>query len=205
VAEKKGISIRDVKMKNGKTIAEIISALLNAPLVAFFSFTILILVLNPLPSLEILVISWSFGAILPFVIIIGMALKGITSDIYASDRKTRTKPFIGAMISYLIGTIILAYLNSPNSLTALMMCYVINSFILLLITQIWKISIHTSGITGPVTFLVHQIGTVMLPLFLLLLPVTWARIKLKAHTKSQTIAGALITIGLTLAQIKIYL
>jgi len=192
-------------MEKGNKIAEVISALLNAPLVAFFSFTILILVLNPISSLELLIISWVFGAILPFVILLGMALKGITSDIYASDRRTRTKPFLGAMISYLTGTIILVTLNSPQSLTALMMCYAINSFILLLITQVWKISIHTSGITGPATFLVHQIGNTMLPVFILLLPVTWARIKLKAHTRSQAIAGALLTIGLTLAQVEIYL
>jgi membrane-associated phospholipid phosphatase len=104
-----------------------------------------------------------------------------------------------------MGIVSLVLLNAPESLVALMTCYVVNSLVMLAITQVWKISIHASGIAGPATFLLHQYGVLMLLFLALLLPVGWARIKLKAHSPNQVVVGALLTIILTWAQSELYL
>lgn len=133
-----------------------------------------------------------------------MVRRGDIPDIYASERQTRTKPFIGALASYLMGVFALKIVGAPQSLVALMACYFVNSLAMMIISRVWKISIHASGIAGPATFLVHQLGIRMLPFSMLLLPTAWARIKLGAHDLKQVIAGALLTIGLTLVQLELY-
>jgi hypothetical protein len=45
----------------------------------------------------------------------------------------------------------------------------------------------------------------MLPFFALLLPTAWARIQLGEHDLNQVMAGALLTIGLTLMQLELFL
>jgi len=155
--------------------------------------------------LLLLIVSAFFAAIFPLMVIFFMVKMGVILDVYASERRTRTKPFLVAITSYLLGIIILTILGAPQSLVALMACYFVNSLVMVAISQVWKISIHTSGITGPATFLVHQLGLWMLPFFALIFPVGWSRVKLGAHDLSQLAAGALLTIGLTLVQLEIYL
>jgi membrane-associated phospholipid phosphatase len=133
-----------------------------------------------------------------------MLRKGIISDFYAYERMERFIPFIVTIASYTMGTISLILINAPAPITALMACYIINGIILLLITFKWKISIHTSGITSPITALVYLLGTRLLPLFLLFIPVAWARVELNAHNKLQVTMGALISTILTWIQMTFY-
>jgi len=185
--------------------AEAISSTLNAPLVALYAFAILILMMKPHSALLLFVVSAFFGSFLPILIVLGMMRARVISDFYASVRRTRTKPFIGAITSYTVGLVTLALLQAPRSLAALMACYIVNSLVMLAITRFWKISIHASGVAGPATFLIHQHGAYMLPFLALLVPVGWARIKLRAHSVNQVVAGALLTIILTLVQAELYL
>jgi hypothetical protein len=85
-----------------------------------------------------------------------------------------------------------------------MACYFVNAIVMLIITFYWKISIHAVGVTGPITALVFQLGAKMLPFFLLMLPVAWARIELKAHDKKQVAAGAILSSFLTWFQMIFY-
>ena len=185
--------------------AEAISVILCAPLIAIYTFAALIYFKRPASPILLLTISSLFGSVLPLATIIYMVKKGIIPDINASDRQTRIKPFICALASYLIGVIALILVGAPQILIALMVCYFVNSLVMMAITRIWKISLHASGIAGPATFLVHELGVTMLPLFALLLPTAWARIKLGEHNLNQIMAGALLTIGLTLAQLELFL
>jgi membrane-associated phospholipid phosphatase len=133
-----------------------------------------------------------------------MLRRGIISDFYATNRNERFIPFIVTIGSYIVGTISLLAVNAPAAITALMACYIVNGLVLLIITLKWKISIHASGITSPVTALVYLLGTKMLPLFLFFIPVAWARLELKAHTKFQLTAGAIISSILTWLQMAFY-
>jgi membrane-associated phospholipid phosphatase len=191
--------------KTRKKVAEAISAILNAPIVACYAFAILILFENLPSPLLLFIVSFFFGSLLPFATILYMAKTGVISDIYASERQTRTKPFIGALASYLTGIMVLVLFRAPQILVALMACYFVNSLAMMIISQVWKISIHASGVTGPATFLIHQLGVIMIPFLILIFPVAWARIELGAHSLKQVVAGALLTILLTFVQLELYL
>ena len=177
---------------------------MNAPLIAILTFVPLILSQRHESQMFLIGITTLFGAILPLSSTYYLVRKGIIPDIYASDRASRTEPFLWAMASYLLGVTALLYLEAPFVVTALMACYFVNAITMLLITLSWKISIHAVGVTGPITALVFQLGTTMIPFFLLMLPVAWARIELKAHNARQIIAGAVLSTILTWFQMAFY-
>jgi len=187
-----------------KKLATVISAALNAPLIAILTFIPLILSQQPPNAPTLLLVAIIFGALLPLSSTYYLVRRGIIPDIYASVRETRTEPFLWAMASYLLGVTVLLYLNAPLAVTALMACYFGNAIIMLIITLRWKISIHTVGVSGPITALVFQLGTKMIPLFFILFPVAWARVELEAHSKRQVAAGAILSGLLTWFQMVFY-
>jgi membrane-associated phospholipid phosphatase len=131
--------------------------------------------------------------------------RGLISDFYVSEKEQRAKPFAGAIASYVVGSVALLLVRAPTLVTGLMLCYAGNTVIMMLITLRWKISVHASGIACPTTVLVYGTGAWAAVFFALLLPVGWARIRLKAHTSWQMLAGALVTIVATWIQLWIYL
>lgn len=187
-----------------KKLAIFISAALNAPLIAILTFIPLILSQRPENPFVLISLTTLFGAILPLSSTYYLVRKGIIPDLYASDRTTRTEPFLWAMASYLTGVTALLYVNAPFVVTALMACYFVNAIVMLIITLYWKISIHAVGISGPITALVFELGAKMLIFFLLMLPVGWARVELKAHNKLQVAAGAILSSILTWLQMVFY-
>lgn len=187
-----------------KDLANFISAAMNAPLIAILTFTPLILT-QPHPNQSLLfAVTTFFGAILPLSSTYYLVRKGIIPDIYASDRSTRTEPFLWAMASYLLGVTVLLWFEAPFVVTAFMACYFVNAIIMLCITIFWKISIHAVGVMGPITAIVFEMGKKFAPLFLLILPVAWARMELKAHSFKQVAAGAVLSSVLTWVQMVFY-
>ena len=187
-----------------KNLANFISAAMNAPLIAILTFTPLILT-QPHPNQALLIaVTTFFGAILPLSSTYYLVRKGIIPDIYASDRSTRTEPFLWAMASYLLGVTVLLWFEAPFVVTAFMACYFVNAIIMLCITIFWKISIHAVGVMGPITAIVFEMGKKFAPLFLLILPVAWARMELKAHNFKQVAAGAVLSSVLTWVQMVFY-
>ena len=188
-----------------ENLAEGISLLMNAPIFAFITFLLLLLSTRTLNFPAILTTVLLFGTIGPLILVYLLSRRGIIPDYYASERETRTVPFFGAALSYLLGALILSSLTAPFIITALMLCYGVNTFIMMIINLKWKISIHASGITGPATFLFYSFGLIAIPFFLLVLPVGWARLRLRAHTPAQVLAGALLTIAISWLQLMTYL
>lgn len=141
--------------------------------------------------------------VLPLLSILVFVRKGEV-DIFVSEREKRWKYYLLSIFSYLVGltymlwrgysvyaTICLAYALSAGALAAITAAFR------------WKISVHTAGIAGPTTALVYALGPEYTPLFLLLVPVAWARYELKAHTIGQLAAGALVAAVVTFAVFKL--
>jgi len=135
-------------------------------------------------------------------IIIGVRL-GILSDIDVSRRSQRVGPFIFGIISATIGWIILSLTDGPRNLQTVMIITVFSGIIMMVITLWWKISMHASSLGGVATVLTVLYGAVMLPLFVLLIFVSWSRVVLRRHTIPQVIAGSLAGIVLSLVILKI--
>ena len=186
-------------------LASRLSAALNAPLITLITFIPLIVLYGLDQAALLIAITSIFGCVLPLIMVLGLLKLDIIKDFYAYDKKTRFIPFLWTTLFYLLGVISLILVSSPPAVTALMTCYFVNGIILMLITFKWKISIHASGITSPFTALVYLLGGMMLPLLLVVIPVAWARVELKAHTKMQVTVGAILSGLLTWVQMSFYL
>lgn len=184
--------------------ASIVSLAFNPAVIAAFTFLILLYRENTQNFLVLMGTCFTFGTLVPLAIIYELSERGLISDFYVSEKKERAKVFEGAILSYLVGSVALLLLRAPTIVTALMLCYVGNTLIMMLITLRWKISVHASGIAGPVTVLIYGLGIWAAIFLTLLIPVGWARIKLRGHTTEQVLAGALLTVATTWLQLIIY-
>lgn len=189
---------------------EVISYTANALTFAGITFLILVyLNIHALSLLEIILlpaVCILFATLLPLgYIYLFVNEKRKTNHDYLSydisDKNLRFKPFTVSIISYLLGTTTLFILGAPTLIKGLMFCYLANAIIVMAITFYWKISVHTAGIAGPLTVLVYKLGVLYLPIYLIVLPVGIARIKLKEHSPLQVVAGALLIILTTWIQL----
>jgi membrane-associated phospholipid phosphatase len=188
-----------------RDVAELVSFALNAPVFAFFTFLALLVGEGAAGFWLSVGLTAAFGTVVPLAFIFCLLRGGLITDFYASSRESRAVPFVGALVSYALGTVLLLATHAVPVVTATMLCYFGNSLVMMLITFRWKVCVHASGIAGPATALSCSLGTPWLSTFLLLIPVGWARIRLGAHSLSQVVAGALLTIPLTWVQLQIIL
>jgi membrane-associated phospholipid phosphatase len=158
---------------------------------------------NQLSALIYACITLFFLSVGPLLyIFIGVRL-GKLSDIDVSRRTQRFGPFIFGIVSAMIGWLILTLTNGPRNLQTVMIITVFSGIIMMVITLWWKISMHASSLGGVATMLTVLYGAVMLPLFVLLVLVSWSRVVLRRHTVPQVIAGSLAGIVLSLIILKL--
>jgi hypothetical protein len=137
------------------------------------------------------------------IILLWAKKTGDDNDI--STRQNRYIPMIIGTGSYFIGFLISLYLKVNPFLTFLLLCYTVNTFIMMLITTQWKISIHTTGLSGPVCALIILLGPIG-ALFGLIYPVLiWSRVTLKKHTMAQAITGGVLGFFLTAIEMFLYI
>ena len=158
----KSLNINMNKMK----LAKKFSTFTNPPIICIPLFMIICLTLsftetgfdlNKFITLEI--ISLIFASILPMAIIVFWA-KRLNTDSDISNRTDRYMPLIVGIVSYFIGFVVCFILGLDNFLTCLLLCYCINTGVVLAITTRWKISVHTTGLSGPVGALILLLGPV---------------------------------------------
>lgn len=120
-------------------------------------------------------------------------------DIHISDKNARKFPFLLAGISSVIGAILLFMLGAARPVTVIGAAYAINVVAIALLTQVWKVSIHTALFSAIATISVILFGIHFWWLYLILIPLAWSRIQRKRHTVWQVVAGSLLAFVLTSA------
>ncbi len=196
---------------NKTKIAKTISTITNPPIITIPLFLVICLVLsfengvfdfNKFIIMEL--ISLIFTSALPMAIIMFWAKK-LNTDKDISNREDRYMPLIIGIISYFIGVIISFILNVDNFLTLLLLCYAVNTGVVLLITIKWKISVHTTGISGPIAALILLLGPLG-AIFGVIYPIViWSRVLLKKHTLAQAICGGVQGFFLTVLEMYLYM
>ena len=117
------------------------------------------------------------------------------------ERLQRTGPYLLSVGISAAGLAWLLFLGAAFPVWSLMWCYTINTAILAAINRHWKISAHMMGLTGPVTALAPLFGWATLSIFPLAALLGWARVRLRAHSVAQVVAGAAAGVVLTALQL----
>lgn len=135
---------------------------------------------------------------LPFGHAIYLARRNVV-DVWISKREMRTIFFAEMIISYCLAAIIFFAADARIMFLAAL-GYAFVTLILMGINFAWKISGHGAGVAGPITAFVYVYGAKFALLFLLLVPMAWARVRLNAHTLWQVTAGSLIAVLVVLLE-----
>ena len=194
-----------------RKIAETISTITQPPIITIPLFLIICMVLSfengtfslsKFLTLEL--ISLVFTSLLPMAIILLWA-KRINTDRDISNREDRFVPLVIGIVSYFIGVLVSLMLNADNFLTLLLLCYAVNTGVVLLITFKWKISVHTTGISGPIAALILLLGPIGAVFGVIYPIVIWSRVLLKKHTLAQAICGGVQGFILTVVEMYLYM
>lgn len=202
----KGVNNHMEKLK----IAENISTLTNPPIICIPLFLVICLTLSftgdgfdisKFVTLEI--VSLIFASILPMAIILFWAKK-LNTDKDISNRSDRYIPLIVGIVSYFIGFLICLIFKLDNFLTCLLLCYSVNTGVVLLITTKWKISVHTTGLSGPNGALILLLGPFGALIGILYPIIIWSRVLLEKHTLAQAISGGVQGYFLTVLEMYLF-
>ena len=184
-------------------IAKAISTITNPPIICIPLFLVISWILADGDMNKFLIleaISIVFATVLPMAIILGWA-KMLGTDKDISNRTDRFTPMIVGVVCYFIGFLVSLILNADIFMSILLLCYSVNTFIMMLITTRWKISIHTTGLSGPVGALIVLVGFWGALIGLMYPVLIWSRVTLKKHTMAQAIAGGALGFFLTVIDI----
>jgi hypothetical protein len=200
-----------------KAAAEFVSEFFSPLLVPLLTF---MLILNqsanaqmlPIEKLICFAIAAMFSSGLIFVYVHYLKHKQVIGSTALTDRNQRISPMTFAVLSYGFGFLVLwlgsrsALLRIPDLMLGLMFCYATNTMVLLLITRSWKISVHTAMIAGTMVALTHAYGPKILPFYVLIPIVGFARMTIQgSNTAPQVVAGGFLGLFMTIIQLQLLL
>ena len=170
-------------------------------------------------------VAWVLGAslvffcVVPLLYVLGMVRAGRAESLEVRDRSARARPLVVGIVSYVLGIVLLGATTTTGTaaLVSYAALYPANTILVVLITLRWKISIHMIGLGAFVAGLLFAALTAWqglpddweaaltlastAPLLLLLPVLMWARVRAKAHTVGQVVAGAAFGLFVPLAEL----
>ena len=173
-------------------MAVAISAISYPPFISAVVFVMLSLTAEATSTAIIsMVISVTTSLVIPFIAIMYYSRKFGNGDGDIVRREDRVRPFLVGISSYILGVFLLYVSGAPWICTVMMMSYATSTILVMAISTRWKISVHATGLMGPIVLLAMAFDPVYAVLSLSIIPVAWSRYVRRKHTPAQLIAGAL--------------
>jgi hypothetical protein len=192
------------QMSRALRLAHVISTVCLPPLLAIATLVALSshYIDDPLQAARVALASSFFIAVAPCLYIAYLLKRNkINGGVDLVLREERLRPYLVGTGSCIVGLLVLVRLSAPHSVTVLALCYAVNTLLMAVITQRWKISAHAAGAALPFTALLSAFGTAALPFGLIIPVVCWARVKGQFHTVAQVCAGVALGSAMTWLQI----
>lgn len=181
-----------------RRVAQVISFFAQAPFISVPVFILLCMQADSVSDAVLFsAVSIFFATVVPIIAVVIVSKRTGNEDGDIVRKEDRMVPLAIGIASYLAGTVILYLMDSPRIVWVAMLCYCVNTAVIMLITTKWKISIHAIGCVGPAMALAYVFGWVGGLLIILLPIVVWCRYILRKHTPAQLAAGALLGFILT--------
>ncbi len=147
--------------------------------------------------LAFLLVGFTFVVVGPIALVIREA-RNKKTDLMVSRREKRNSFLLAAVLSYTIGLFLYWVMGSAVGV-ALAASYLFVTLAVLLINKKYtKISIHSAGVSGPLTLLVLVRSPAAAILLMMAPLILWSRYKVRAHSKEQLFLGFFVGLFITL-------
>jgi membrane-associated phospholipid phosphatase len=184
------LSVLTVKRRT--QIARLVSNIFSPPILGVIGLLILAQTSRSASSWLWILFYISTAIFIPVFYVVWLLLKKEITDFHIRVRYQRLRPMFFMVVSSVFAWIVMRLGSAPVFLQTIAILGAFLMMFLLLITLRWKISGHTTAATAFAFFSLGSIGSLALPVLLLIPLVIWARVTLKRHTLAQTIAGTLV-------------
>lgn len=131
------------------------------------------------------------GVLLPFLYVVWLVKRGDVTDINIRLRKQRAQPFLVTILCNGLAWLVLTFGSAPPTMTIVAGATLLQVMAVFAVTLRWKISMHVATAAGATTMVWALFGT-PLPFVFTVPLVAWSRVRLRRHSLSQTVAGALL-------------
>ena len=186
--------------------AKIVSFIFQAPFISIPVFIALNMQASDTAMFAIsTVICLLTATVIPVVTVQYFSVKFNNDDGDIVRREDRFLPLVCGTASYLLGYVLMLLVGAPAVSTTLMLCYVLCTGLIILISRYWKISIHSTGLMGPTIALAYAYGPVFLLILMFLPIIAYGRYVLRKHTPAQLVGGACFGTVVTLLTFAIVL
>jgi membrane-associated phospholipid phosphatase len=133
-----------------------------------------------------------FTGVIPMLFIKYGQRRGYWGDRHVGRRQDRLYVLPGIMVSVIAGLALMYSLEAPSEVTALVVAMLVSLVVVLAITTVWKVSLHTAVSSGAIATLALAYGPWMLLLSPAVPVIGWSRVQLRDHTLGQVIVGTLL-------------
>ena len=136
------------------------------------------------------VLGMLFTVVVPAAIVDRGVRTGRYTDHHLREREQRAVPLTLAALSVAAGVVVLVLAGAPRSIAALQVAVLVTIAVATGITLVWKVSFHVAVVAAAAAVLT-LLGGGWWGLVWLGVPVVgWSRLRLRAHTPAQVVAGA---------------
>jgi membrane-associated phospholipid phosphatase len=172
-------------------VARLVGELLSPPPILVILALVVAWDTSPNPAMAVLWggIAAVFASVLPYALILRGVRRGRLSDKNISLREQRIRFGVVAITSILIGLALLAALDAPAEMVALLASIAVGVACGWVITLWWKISVHAAIAAGAATVLTLVFGPALLAPWALVALIAWSRVEVGDHTPAQVLAG----------------
>ncbi|MHA7207866.1 phosphatase PAP2 family protein [Arthrobacter sp. MDT1-65] len=130
-----------------------------------------------------------FTTALPLLGVIALVRRGRLVDHHISDRRQRGPVLAATLVSIGVGLALLVLLDAPPVLVGAVLCTVVGVVLVLVVNLWWKLSAHSAVAVFVAVGILGLFGPWASPLLLVPTAVGWSRVRLRAHTPGQVVAG----------------
>jgi membrane-associated phospholipid phosphatase len=132
-----------------------------------------------------------FCCVIPYAALrILMRVGRVTGSHHVPDRRQRTLPMLIALVSLVVGNVVLVLLGAPTEVIVFSLVTIVALALIGVVNLAWKISGHASIVAISAAILLIVSGPWSLWLSIPVAIATgWSRIRLSAHTPAQVVAG----------------
>jgi len=148
-------------------------------------------------SLSWLAVFCVFGILLPMGPVITLYYTGAVKCLFVPERKKRIALLLVTLASCCVGLVVLVGMDAARPVIAVMACYSMQVFLMVVLSHRIKVSLHAAGGWGGWVMMFITDGLTALSMIPVPILVSWSRVVVRAHTPRQVLLGGCVGGGVT--------